>query len=118
MNFLEWITCCGSDKVENEDQRNQVYEPIISPRMEIEKKPAREQIEERGEGTIQFYRPQEGYHSKLRTTKKVTQSPHTRFEPKREAVLMVDPGVQQQQVDEVSEENKSFCNSMHSLEKS
>ena len=86
--------------------------------MEIEKKPAKEKIEERGEGTIQFSRPQEGYHSKLRTTKKVTQSPHTRFEPKREAVLMVDPGVQQQQVDEVSEENKSFCNSMHSLEKS
>ena len=79
MNFLSWITCCSSESVESEDQREKYEEPTIiveSPRMKVKNKPAKEEHKEvRGEGTIRFCRPPEGTYGKLRIKKKVIHSP-------------------------------------------
>ena len=101
MNFLSWITCCGSEKVENEEERKQDEEPMIlfeSPKVEVKNKPTKEHIEVRGEGAIRFCRPPEGTYGKLLITKKVTKFQDKRFHPKvpqRRAASNIEPKVQQ-----------------------
>ena len=124
MNFLSWMTCCCSEKVENEDQSKRDEEPMIleeSPMTVIKKVLGKPEKEVRGEGTIRFCRPPEETYGKHRITKRVTLSPYTRFQPKRKAASDVEPEIQQHvlkyfdELDDVNEENKSFHNKMNSL---